>query len=222
MYVIIVGGGKVGYYLTRTLIEEEHEVLLVEKDRTRAAYLEREFGEVVLRGDGCEMRVMEQMGTNRADVMVAVTGDDEDNLVISQIAKRKFNVPRVIARINNPKNEDIFQRLGIDATVSGTKITRDLIEQQVESGCLIPLAALKNGNIEVVEADVTKDSPVVEKTIADLKLPEDAVIVSILRGKQVLLPTPKIKLQVSDTVLVLVSAEKEKELRKLFTPHITK
>lgn len=143
MYIIVAGGGKVGHYLTRALIDAGHEVLLLEKDRSRADYLTEDLGEVVTWGDACEVSTMKEVGMERADVVVAVTGDDEDNLVICQMAKRKFHVPRTIARVNNPKNEDIFEMLGIDATVSSTKIIFNLIEQQIETDEIIPLALFK-------------------------------------------------------------------------------
>ena len=117
MYIIVVGGGKVGYYLAKTLVNEGYELLLIEKNPRKVATYRERFGEVVIEGDGAEMTTLEEAGVNRADVVIAVTGDDEDNLVICQTAKKLFNVPRTIARVNNPKNEEIFRRLGIDVTV---------------------------------------------------------------------------------------------------------
>src|SRR5919205_1439996 len=150
MYCVVVGGGNVGYYLTKDLVSAGHEVLLLEKDRGRAARLVEELGEVALQGDGCEVRVMEETGFGRADVIVAVTGDDEDNLVVCQMAKRKFDVPRTIARVNSPTNEAIFGKLGIDTTVSSTRIIFNLIEQEIETDQVVPLAALSRGNLEIV------------------------------------------------------------------------
>ena len=160
MYVIVVGGGKVGYYLTKQLLTEGHEVLLLEKDRRRQAMLAEQMGEVVVQGDGCEVRIMSEAGFGRADVIVAVTGDDEDNLVICQMAKRKFQAPRTVARVNDPDNVALFQKLGIDTTVSSTQIIFNLLDQQIETGEIIPLAALKNGNIEIVATTVSERSPV--------------------------------------------------------------
>ncbi|HUS13979.1 MAG TPA: TrkA family potassium uptake protein, partial [Chloroflexia bacterium] len=117
MYVIVVGGGKVGYYLTKTLVNEGYEILLIERNSAKVNIYRDRFGAVVMQGDGAEVTTLEEAGAGRANVVIAVTGDDEDNLVICQVAKRRFNVPRVIARINNPKNEQIFRLLGIDATV---------------------------------------------------------------------------------------------------------
>src|SRR2546423_2122261 len=189
MYVIIVGGGGVGYYLARTLLRTNHEVLLLERDRATHKRLAEELGEVVMQGDGCEVRIMEEAGGARADAIVAATGDDEDNLVICQMAKMKFNVPRTIARVNNPRNEDLFNRLGIDATVSSTRIIFNLIEQEIETGEVIPLAALKRGNIEIVEIEIGPKSPVLNRSITQLELPQDALIISILRGGHGMLPT---------------------------------
>src|SRR5215470_9242710 len=170
MYIIIVGGGGVGYYLARTLVKANHEVLLLERDRAAHRRLSEELGEVVMQGDGCEVRIMEEAGGARADAVVAVTGDDDDNLVICQMAKMKFNVPRTIARVNNPRNEVIFHRLGIDATVSSTKIIYNLIEQEIETGEVIPLAALSRGNIEIVEVEISIKSPVLGKMVGDIAM----------------------------------------------------
>ncbi|HUV04147.1 MAG TPA: TrkA family potassium uptake protein [Armatimonadota bacterium] len=216
MYVIVAGGGKVGHYLTRALMDAGHEVLLVEKDRSRAAYLAEELGEVVVRGDACEVRTMREIGMERADVVVAATGDDEDNLVICQMAKRRFNVPRTIARVNNPQNEDIFHRLGIDSTVSSTKIIFNLIEQQIETDEVILLAPLQRGNIEIVEIDLGPESPVLGKTIPYVGLPQDALVISIVRDGHAILPNIDVEFKQGDTVIALVSADKEAEMREVF------
>src|SRR3989304_3329930 len=145
MYIIVVGGGKVGYYLAKELVEEGHEVLVMEKDAVKAERIAEELGDIALRGDGCEASIMEMAGFSRADMVIAVTGDDEDNLVVCQVAKVKFNVPRAVARINNPKNEEIFKRLGIDTTVSATAAILAHIEQEQPTAPLVPLLTLKRG-----------------------------------------------------------------------------
>lgn len=216
MYVIVVGGGKVGFYLARELTKGGHEVLVVEKDRSTAEALKELLGDVVVNADGCEIRSMTESGMGRANVVVAVTGDDEDNLVICQMAKRKFGVPRTIARVNDPKNEDLFRELGIDQTVSSTRIIFNLIEQQIESGQVIPLAALKKGEIEVVEADVAPRSPVAGKRICELDLPQNTLIISVIREDHAMIPHADTRLRVGDSVIVMTKAEREKELRKLF------
>jgi trk system potassium uptake protein TrkA len=216
MYIVIVGGGDVGYYLTKTLVNTSHEILLMEKNRVTCKTISEELGEVVMQGDGCEVRLLEEAGVARADVVVAVTGDDEDNLIICQIAKMKFNVPRTIARVNNPRNEELFHRLGIDATVSSTKIIYNLIEQEIETDEVIPLAALKRGNIEIVEVEIGPKSPVLHRRVAELELPEDALIVSIIRRDHGILINSDTTFEVGDSVLALVDADKENQLRLVF------
>src|SRR3989337_2447465 len=158
MYIIVVGGGKVGYYLAKELVEEGNEVLIIEKDAGKAERIAEELGDISLRGDGCEASTMEMAGFGRADMVIAVTGDDEDNLVTCQVAKAKFKVPRTIARINNPKNEDIFKKLGIDTTVSATT------------------AILS----QIVEVKVPENSAVVGKRIGDVLLPQQSLIALIV------------------------------------------
>ena len=216
MYVIIAGGGKVGHYLTRALIEAEHEVLVVEKELERVNYLAEELGEVVTHGDACEMRTMREIGMERADVVVAVTGDDEDNLVICQMAKDRFDVCRTITRVNNPQNEWLFKILRIDTTVSSTKIIFNLIEQQIETDEVIPLAALQRGDIEIVEVDLGLESPLLNKRIQNIGLPESALIISIVRDGQAMLPNIDVEFKVGDTVIALVKSEEEQELQIVF------
>ncbi|MEO7714862.1 MAG: NAD-binding protein [Capsulimonas sp.] len=216
MYIIIVGGGKIGYYLSKKLIAEGHEVALMEKDRRRYAMLTEELGDVVVQGDGCEVRLMAEAGFGRADVVVAVTGDDEDNLVICQMAKKKFTTPRTVARVNNPANQQLFQQLGIDTTVSSTQIIFNLLEQQIETGEVIPLGALKNGNIEVVAITVSERSPVLGRTISELPLDKNALIISIVRNDNALLPQGDTRFENDDTVIVMVHADDEQQLRDIF------
>ncbi len=216
MYVIVAGGGKVGYYLTKTLMSEGHEVLLIEQDRREVDKLRDELGDVVVRGDASEMQTMKDAGMERADVVVAVTNDDGDNLVISQLAKRKFGVPKVISRVNNPKNEELFTRVGIDQTVVSTKIIYNLLEQQIESDQVIPLAALRRGNLEIVEIDVSDDSPVLGERIAKLDLPLDTLIISVVRGEHALIPNFDTRIEPGDDVIALVKSDREHELREAF------
>ncbi|HZV53275.1 MAG TPA: TrkA family potassium uptake protein [Candidatus Dormibacteraeota bacterium] len=131
MYVIVIGGGKVGYFLSRDLLERGEEVTLVEKDPARAQWLESQLGSIVMTGDGDEMAFLKTTGIDRADAVLAVTGDDEDNLVALQLAKREFNVPLTIARVNNPANVEIFKALGVDEAVSATEILLNALETKV-------------------------------------------------------------------------------------------
>lgn len=216
MYVIVVGGGRIGYYLTKTLLAENHEVLLVEQNPSRFSSLREELGDIVVHGDGCEIATMEEAGAKRADVVTALTGDDEDNLVVCQMAKKHFDVPRAIARINNPENKELFSRLGIDSVVSSTEIIYHMIEQQIPSAALIPLAALKNGDIELVEVHLGRRSGAVGQTIESLELPPEALIISIVRADRVEIPQADTRLERDDTVLAIVRADQEDRLRAVF------
>ncbi len=216
MYIIIVGGGNVGYYLAKTLFAAKHEVLLLEKDRLRYRTISEELGEVVMQGDGCQADQQLEAGFGRADAVVAVTGSDDDNLVVCQMAKMEYNVPRTISRINDPRNEKLFKKLGIDATVSSTKIIYNLIEQEVGGGEVIPLAALNRGNIEIVEIEIRKNSIVAGKEVKSLALPAEALIISVIRDGHAILPSGETVFAISDSVIALVGADKEHELRIVF------
>jgi trk system potassium uptake protein TrkA len=216
MYIIIVGGGNIGFYLAKTLVAANHEVLLLEKDRTRYRTISEELGEVVMQGDGCQADQQLEAGFSRADAVVATTGSDDDNLVVCQMAKMEFSVPRTISRVNDPRNEKLFHKLGIDATVSSTKIIYNLIEQEVGGGELIPLAALSRGNIEIVEVDIGLKSPVVGREIKSLALPDEALIISVIRNDHALLPTGETVLTIGDSLVALVNADHEPDLRRVF------
>jgi len=181
MYIIIVGGGGVGYYLARTLVKANHEVLLMERDRTEHKRLAEELGEVVMQGDGCEVRIMEEAGGARADAVVAVTGDDEDNLVICQMAKHHFDVPRTIARVNNPKNEELFKHLGVDELISPTRMILGSIEQDIPVHELLHLAALGEGELELIEAHLQHGSPAIGRAPKDLSIPDGCSLFAVIR-----------------------------------------
>ncbi len=219
MYVIIVGGGNVGYYLAKTLAAARHEVLLLEKDRARYRTISEELGEIVMQGDGCEVAQQMEAGFGRADAVVAATGSDDDNMVVCQMAKMEHNVPRTISRVNDPRNEKLFHKLGIDATVSSTKIIYNLIEQEVGGGEVIPLAALSRGNIEIVEIEVGTKSPVMNIEIRNLELPKDALIISVIRDGHAILPTGETRFALGDSIIALVGADQEPELRLAFAEH---
>lgn len=220
MYIIIVGGGNIGFYLAKTLVAANHEVLLLEKDRARYRTISEELGEVVMQGDGCQADQQLEAGFSRADAVVAATGSDDDNLVVCQMAKMEFSVPRTISRVNDPRNEKLFHKLGIDATVSSTKIIYNLIEQEVGGGELIPLAALSRGNIEIVEIEIGPRSPVAAREIKSLPLPAETLIISVIRNDHALLPTGETVLTIGDSVVALVNADREPELRRVFAEGI--
>ena len=216
MYVIVAGGGKVGFYLTRELLEQGHEVLVIERDAKRAEYIQNDLGNVVMVGMGDEASTLEEAGAARAEVICAVTGDDEDNLVICQVARKRFNVPRAIARINNPKNEEIFRLLGIDETVSSTDLILSVLEQEIPSQTLVPLLRLRHADVEMVDAHIDGVSPLVGVAIRDLRLPRDSTIALIIRSGEAIFPQPLTTLQVGDEVLALTHTRHEDELRRLF------
>ena len=218
MYIIVVGGGKVGYYLAKELVEEGHEVLVIEKDAAKAERIAEELGDISLSGDGCEASTMEMAGFGRADMVIAVTGDDEDNLVVCQVAKTKFKVPRAVARINNPKNEEIFSKLGIDTTVSATSAILAQIEQELPTHPLIPLLTLKGGGLEIVEVKVPENSAVVGKRIGDILLPQQSIIALVVDEDGVpRVPKADTVVRAGDEVVAVTRTENEDALRAVLT-----
>jgi len=219
MNVIVVGGGNVGYYLVKDLGAAGHEVMLLEKDRARASRLMEELGALVRQGDGCEARVMRDNHFDKADVIVAATGEDEDNLIVCQMAKSHFHVPRAIARVNSPANEALFKELGIDATVSSTRIIFNMIEQEIETDHIVPVAALAEGQLEIVTTLLSERSPMVGRAVGEVSLPGDAHIVAIVREKRGVLPSPNLRLQAGDALLTLVKTDRESLLKDVFAEH---
>ncbi|HRJ33837.1 MAG TPA: NAD-binding protein [Fimbriimonadaceae bacterium] len=217
--MILVGGGNVGVNLAKRLIQRQHEVLLLEKDARQATRLSNMLGEEhVYVGDGCELSTQKAVGFGRADVVIAVTGEDEDNMVVCQMAKVVWSCDRVLARVNDPSHEEIFRQIGIDDTVSATGIIFNLLEQQIAKDELIPLGALAKGNIEIVETVLSSRSPVVGRRVRDLTLPPQTNIVWILRDGQGLVVEGDTELKVGDEVVALLPSDRAEELRMLFVP----
>ncbi|MEJ7761323.1 MAG: NAD-binding protein [Thermomicrobiales bacterium] len=215
MYNIVVGGGKVGYYLTKQLLEEGHEVLLIERNPEKASSVADTFGAVVLTGDGAEAVTLAAAGAARADVVIAVTGEDEDNLVVCQTARQKFHVGKTIARVNNPKNEQLFRMLGVDVTVSQTNHILHLIEQSIPDRPFLHLLSLRHADLAMVEARITDESVVAHKAIGEIDLPVDCVIAAISRGNHVTVPSPATELLPGDDVIAVTRVDQEDELRRL-------
>lgn len=214
MYIIVVGGGEVGYYLSKALLDEGHEILVIEKDADRSEFIIDGLGSVCVRGDGCEAATLAEVGTGRADMLIAVTGDDEDNLVACQVAKHKFNVPRTIARITNPKNEAIFKKLGIDVTVSSTNIILEYIEQEVPTHPLTHLLTIRDKGLEIVEVKIPPDSTTVGKLLKELSLPPGSVLSLLIRKEQKPhVPTANTMLQADDQIIAVTTPESEEALR---------
>ena len=181
MFVLVVGGGKVGYYLAKELLDSGHEVALMEKDPERARQIADEIGSIVIAHDGCEGKYLGEAGANRADAIAAVTGDDEDNLVICQMAKHHFDVPRTIARVNNPKNEALFRHLGVDELISPTRMILGSIEQDIPVHELLHLAALGEGELELIEAHLQSGSPAIGRAPRELDIPDGCSLFAVIR-----------------------------------------
>jgi trk system potassium uptake protein TrkA len=215
MYIIVIGGGKVGYYLAQALLDQGHEILVVEKDPARTQLIIDVMGSVCIRGDGCEVTTLAEAGTGRAEMFIAVTGDDEDNLVACQVAKHKFNVPRTVARINNPKNEAIFTELGIDVAVSSTNIILESITEEVPTHSLTHLMDIREKGIEVVELKIPADAKTVGKEIRELTLPpENRLFLIIPKQGKPHVPTASTVLQAEDQIIAITTPDSEKALRK--------
>ncbi len=207
MFVLVIGGGKVGYYLTKELIGSGHEVVLMEKVKDRANQIADEIGSVVIAHDGCEGKYLAQAGANRADIVAAVTGDDEDNLVICQMAKHHFDVPRTIARVNNPKNEALFKHLGVDELISPTRMILGSIEQDIPVHELLHLAALGEGELELIEAHLQAGSPAIGKAPRDLSMPDGCSLFAVIRDGVATPLRPETILAEGDKVIAIGKAE---------------
>ncbi len=215
MYVIIVGGGKVGKNVARSLVDMGHEVTLLEQRRDRFDHLEAEFGHLAMLGDGTEINVLERAGIARPpDLVLAVTGDDEDNLIISQIAREGYDVPKVIARVNDPRNQQHFDLLGITQTICATSGILALIEHEVPEHGLVRLLELRREGLEVVEVLVEPGSPSAGKMVSELELPEGSRLISVMRGGQAEIAIGATVLGPGDQVLAILEPGKEDELRR--------
>jgi trk/ktr system potassium uptake protein len=214
-YAIVAGGGKVGANVTRSLTDMGHEVTLVEQRRDRFEMLEAEFGDAVVRGDATEIHVLEVAGIARPpDIVLAVTGDDEDNLVISQIAREGYDVPKVIARVNDPRNQEHFDLLGITQTVCATSGILGLVQHEVPEHGLVRLLELRREGLEVVEVQIDEDSPSAGKSVSRLELPEGARLISVMRNGQAEIAVGSTMLQPGDQVLAILQPGMEDELRR--------
>src|SRR5918997_4869523 len=198
MYIIIVGAGKVGWNLARELLEKGHEVTLIEESRERYQTVEQELEHNVQYGDASELWVLERAGIQRADMVIAVTGDDEDNMLICQVAKEKYLVDRIIARVNNPRNRQHFELLGIKPFVSATDLILRLLEHEVPEYGLIHLLDLPEERLEIIEMLLGDDSPVAGKRVGDLLLPEGSLLISVLREGRGFVPSPDTVLEAID------------------------
>ncbi|HET6494311.1 MAG TPA: NAD-binding protein [Thermoleophilia bacterium] len=219
MFVLIVGGGKVGLNTARQLIQLGHEIVVVEQRSTRYEAVAKVIGdEYVVFGDGTEIWVLEKAGLGRADMVVAVTGDDEDNIVIAQIAELKFGVPKVVARVNNPFNQATFDLLGIENTVSATTGMLNLIMHELPTHKFVHLLSLRREKLELVELEVGDNSPFANTLVQDIDLPEGVLLVAILRSGDALVARGHTEILPGDYVICLLPRGQEEELIKVFLP----
>jgi trk system potassium uptake protein TrkA len=219
VFVLIVGGGKVGLNTARQLIQLGHEIVVVEQRSTRYDVVAGAIGdEYVVFGDGTEIWVLEKAGLGRADMVVAVTGDDEDNIVIAQIAELKFGVPKVVARVNNPFNQATFDLLGIENTVSATTGMLNLIMHELPTHKFVHLLSLRREKLELVELEVGDSSPFANTLVQDIGLPEGVLLVAILRSGEALVASGHTEIIPGDYVICLLPRGQEEELINVFLP----
>ncbi len=216
MYVIIVGAGKVGWNLARELLEKGNEVTLIDGDRDRYLTVEQELEHNIQYGDATELWVLERAGISRADMVIAVTGDDEDNMLICQVAKEKYLVDRIIARVNNPRNRQWFDLLGIRPFVSATDLILRLIEHEVPEYGLVHLLDLPQERLEIIEMLLSGDSRVTGRRVGDLELPEGTLLISVLREGKGFVPNPDTVLEAGDEVLAVLDPGVEEDLKAFF------
>jgi trk system potassium uptake protein TrkA len=219
MYVIVVGAGKVGWNLARELLEKDHEVTVIESNRRRYLTVEQELEHNVQYGDASELWVLERAGIQRADMVIAVTGDDEDNMLICQVAREKYMVDRIIARVNNPRNRQHFDLLGIKPSVSATDLILRLIEHEVPEYGLVHLLDLQEERLEIIEMLLAPDSRVIGKRVGDLEMPDGSLLISVLREGRGFVPGPETVLEAGDEVLAVLDPGKEDELKVFFGPN---
>ncbi|TML57801.1 MAG: TrkA family potassium uptake protein [Actinobacteria bacterium] len=216
MYALVAGGGKAGSNVARSLTGMGHEVTLIEQRPYRFAQLESEFEHQVQQGDATELFVLERAGIGRPpDLVVALTGDDEDNLIICQIAKERYGVPKTIARVNDPRNQAHFDLLGISPTICATTSIMALIEHEVPEHQLVHLLELRKENLEIVEVQIGKDSPSAGKKVERLSLPEGSRLISVMRNGKAEIAVGATELQPGDQVLAILEPGKEDELRRV-------
>jgi trk system potassium uptake protein TrkA len=217
--VIIAGGGKVGWNLTRELLGKGHEVTLIEGDRERYLTIEQELEHAVQYGDSTELWVLERAGIQRADLVIAVTGDDEDNMLICQMAKEKYLCERIIARVNNPRNRQWFELLGIGPSVSATDLILRLIEHEVPSYGLVHLLDLRDEKLEIIEVEVTADAPAAGQRVEDVELPDGSLIISVLRAEGGFVPKADTVIEAGDEVLLVLDPGLEEAITAQFAPN---
>lgn len=217
MYAIVVGGGKVGFFLTQTLINRGFEVTVIENNPNKCLKLEDEFGGQVLRGDGSSPQILERAGCSRADIVMAVTGRDEDNFIVCQMAKEHFGVGRTIARLNNPKNARVFREFQVGYAISSTTVIAGLIESEVATEHIAELLKFPSGEMLVIEVDLPQTTTLTGRLIRDLELPAGSLLVSIVREGGIILPRGDVAVAGGDRLIALTVPGDESKLKEILS-----
>jgi len=216
MYIVIAGGGKLGFYLVKTLLTYKHKITVIEPQKELCEKIANQLNISVVNGDGTSIEHLTESSVSKADIFIALTGRDEENLIACQLAKRKFGVKRTIARVNNPKNITVFEKLGVDIAVSSTSIIADLIEQEVDYSGIRTLTKLKGGKITLSELQIAGDSPVKNKALKDISIPKDCLLISVIRDASVIIPKGDTMLLEGDFIIAASSLKEQQELKEFF------
>lgn len=216
MYIVVAGGGKIGYYLVKTLLPYKHKLAVIEPKVELCEKLANELHISVFNGDATDIDILAQVEVAKADTFIAVTGKDEDNLIACQLVKRNYGVKRTIARVNNPKNIEVFQKLGVDFAVSSTSVIADLIEQEVDYTGMKTLMKLKSGKLVLSEIVITDKSPVINKTLTEINIPKDCILISVIRDEEVIIPNGFTILRDMDYIIAVSSKIDQQELKEYF------
>lgn len=216
MFIVIAGGGKVGYYLSKTLLSYKHKIVVIEKQKELCEKIANELNIPAVTGDATNIDLLSSVNVDKANIFIAVTGKDEENLIACQLAKTNFGVRRTIARVNNPKNIKVFERLGVNTAMSSTSIIADLIEQEVDYAGIKTLMKLKSDKIVISEIVISSNSPVCNQSLRDLEMPGDCILISVIRNDEVIIPNGFTVLHCGDYVIAVSSQENQKALRDFF------
>lgn len=216
MVVIVIGGGKVGYYLSKTLLEHGHNPKIVEINKQKCVKLANDLDIPVFCGDGTSFNILSSAGVDKADVLVSVTGQDQNNLIACQLAKNKFNISKTIARINNPKNSFIFKKLGVDISLSATDNISNMIEREVDVSAIKQLVSLNRGQASIIEFVIPDDFKFVGITLLDFPIPEDCIIVTLSRNDELIIPRGNTKLLIGDALVMVAKNSAIHRVGELF------
>jgi K+ transport systems, NAD-binding component len=215
MKIVIAGGGKVGFYLVKTLLPYKHKIIVIESQKELCEKIANELNIVAVNGDGSSIEYLTEARVNEADIFIAVTGKDQENLIACQLAKKNFGVKRTIARVNNPKNISVFEKLGVDKAVSSTSIIADMIEQEVDYSGMTTLMELKGGKITLSEFEITISSPIINKNLKELRIPKGCILISIIREEEVIIPSGDTYIYDGDYIIT-ASSMKDRQILKTF------